>query len=185
LLPHTSVDALRAHTASAPERAGGFFIEFGGELALLGLLYSTAPHLRPRHVLLFGTIVGTLALACTGLAAGMLGSWGTVRAEPLYIATLSVPPDSAFRPDSLYTVIRIAAHYCRTALFLAGSGHCLRLLPGKFLHRFGVWTGTIIAVTVAIGLTRAPMMLDLLTRVSRMPGLVVGLGLLAGRRNAP
>ncbi len=187
LLPYVSLDALQAsaHTSRTSFWSDGlhFFAGFGGELALLGLLTTAVPRLHPRHVLIFGSISGGLALLWTGLAAGMLGNWTTVRAEPLYTAALSVPPDSAFRPDSLYTVVRILAHYCRTALFFWGFARCLYVLP-QGLQRFGMLGGTLAAVVGSICLTRFPATLTTLTQVCRIPGLFAGLGVLAVRRCA-
>lgn len=185
LLPQISLNSLQAYarTVNTSVWSDGldFFAGFGGELALLGLLTAAVPRLRPRHVLIFGTVSGGLALLCTGWTAGMLGSWATVRTEPLYTAALSVPPDSAFRPDSLYTVVRILAHYCRTALFFWGFAHCLGVFP-QGLHRFGVLGGVFAAVVGSICLTRFPATLTTLTQVFRIPGLCAGLSVLAVRR---
>ncbi len=188
--PAVSLDHLRTHWTdgtSAMLRDGLTVLTgFGGELILLWLLARHAPALRPRHGLLFPAGVLALGLPCIVLAAGVLGNWASVRAEPLYTALLAIRPDAAFRPDSLYTVVRIAAHYSRAALFLLGFYVCLRPLPHKRMRRFGAFAGTAAAVLCGVLLTRHPETVSLLTRLCQGPELALGasLPLLAGRRSA-
>lgn len=176
-----------AGTSAALRDGVTLLTTFGGELLLLGLLVRHAPALRPRHGLLLPVGVMVLGLPCTVLAAGVLGSWASVRAEPLYTALLSLRPDAAFRPDSLYTVVRIAAHYSRAALFLLGFYLCLRPLPDLRLRRFGAVAGTAGAVLCGALLTRHPETVSVLTRLSRGPALALGVGLplLGGWRRSP
>ena len=188
-IPAVSFDHLRTHwtdgTSTMLRDGLTLFTGFGGELILLWLLTRHAPALRPRHGLLFPVGVLGLGLPCITLAVGVLGSWASVRAEPLYTALLSLRPDAAFRPDSLYTVVRIAAHYSRAALFLLGFYLCLHPFPHKRLRRFGAFAGTAGAVLCGALLTRHPDTVFTLVRLCQGPELALGvsLPLLAGRRS--
>jgi hypothetical protein len=189
-VPAVSLNHLRTHWADSTGtmlRDGlMLFTGFGGELILLWLLAGHAPALHPRHGLLFPVGVLVLGLPCIALAAGMLGSWASVRPEPFYTALLSLRPDAAFRPDSFYTVVRIAAHYSRAALFLTGFYILLRALSRHRLRRFCAFAGTAAAILCSALLTRHPDTVVTLTRLCQGPALAVGVGLplLTGRRRA-
>lgn len=188
LLPAVSASHLRvqwtSHSGTLLRDGLSRLTGFGGELVLLWLLTPHTPSLRPRHGLLLPLGVMALGLPCLVLAAGVLGGWASVRSEPLYTALLALRPDGAFRPDSLYTVVRIAAHYSRAALFLLGFYECLRQIPRKKLRRFGVLAGTAGAVCGGALLTLHPELASVLVRLCRGPALALGAGLplLAGRR---
>ncbi len=190
-IPAVSLDHLRTHWTD--EIAGIFrdgltlFTGFGAELILLWFLAGYTSTLRPRHGLLFPVGVLGLGLPCIALAAGVLGSWASVRPEPFYTALLSLRPDAAFRPDSFYTVVRIVAHYSRASLFLLGFSTCLRSLSRKRLRRFCTFAGTAMAVLCGALLTRHPDTVSVLTRLCQGPALAMGVGLplLTGRRAMP
>lgn len=178
LLPYVSIHQLRQQITAADHsvwRDGYAFVAgFGGELLLLWLLCRRTTGMRPRHGVYFAVSAGGLALLCTGLAMGILGPWSGTRTEPLYTAAIAVSPESAFRPDSFYTVLRIAAHYSRVCIFLMGFFRCLQVFPRKWAYGAAGVTGAVFTAVAGVLLSTRPETIAILSELRRTPVLMLG-----------
>lgn len=178
LLPEASLHRLQgAFSASAPAEGLRFAMGFGSELILLALFRPDAPDFRPRHACFFLLAVTGLGLLCTGLAHSVLGSWSLARSEPLYTAVLSLSPEAAFRPDSLYTLLRIAAGYSRTTVLLLGAGRCMQVLLSRSPRWPDLAAASIFTAALGLLLLPRPDAAILLTRWVQPWGTVLGAAL--------